>query len=444
MYPTQLHSYLLWRASVKPDAQTLASRRYTATVSLLPAVMVGIFVFGWWAGTVLLLALATAFLTDLLCSRWFFRETPVLGVWTGFGDALRALLGALFRAPGGTVAARDGTWLLTGLLLGLLLPPNVPWQVPVLGAGAGILIGKHYLSVDNMPLLQPAAVGLLLLHLAGLVWPGGNPMWPEHGGQPRWPVLARGIEPTSGAKLPAAVRKLLRDFFGGDVRMSVTRAQYRDAVFAGQTPMYEQLPAEARHGPRPLDLVKANPGVDISSGAKLAPALGNPNKTEEGSDWVALVLGGVPATIGGSSALALGFGILLLIFTGAASPVVPAFALATMFTALHFLAWLSAAYVVPGNIPIHLLTGSTILGLFYLAADPTTAPRSFVGRIYGGVALGLLETVLRIFTPLAEGIFISVIVLQLLSFALDQWLAPPGEDYRPGAVGISSSSVGRL
>jgi Na+-translocating ferredoxin:NAD+ oxidoreductase RnfD subunit len=91
-----------------------------------------------------------------------------------------------------------------------------------------------------------------------------------------------------------------------------------------------------------------------------------------------------------------------------------------------------------------LLTGSTILGLFYLAADPTTAPRSFLGRIYSGVAVGLLETLLRVFTPLAEAIFISVIVVQLLSFVIDQWLAPPGEEVRPGAVAITSSSLGRL
>lgn len=420
MYPTQLHSYLLWRSSVKPDAQTLASRRYTATVSLMPPVMVGIFVFGWWAGTVLLLCVASAFATDVLLHRLVYKDSS---------------------------GTRDGTWLLTGLLLGLLMPPNVPWLLPVLGAAAAIFVGKYYLSVDNMPLLQPAAVGLLLLHLLGWAWPGANPMLAQSGGGPHWPVLARGIEPAPNVRGAAFVRKLLRDFFGGDNRKSVTREQFRAAVFAGQTPWYDEakgVPAEALHGPRPLDLVKANPGVDIGSGAKLASALGKQQKREEGYDWLSLVLGYVPATIGGSSTLALGLAIFFLIFAGAASPLLPAFALATMFTALHLLAWLSPAYVVPENIPIHLLTGSTILGLFYLAADPTTAPRSFLGKVYSGVAVGLLETVLRIFTPLAEAIFVSVIVVQLLSFVVDQWLAPPCEETRPGALGISSSSLGRL
>jgi len=421
MYPTQLHSYLLWRSSVKPDAQTLASHRFTATMSLVPAAMAGIFVFGWWAGLTVAVAMATALVVDYFLHRFVYTES---------------------------LGTRDCTWMLTGLLLGLLLPPNVPLAFPIVGAALAVCVGKHYLSVDNMPLLQPAAVGLLALHLLGFAWLGGNPMLAQYGGQPRWPVLARGIEPAAEVKpKSAAVRKMLRDFFGGDVRKSVTRGQYRNAVFAGQTAWYDAekgIAAEAVHGPRPIDLVKANPGVDITGGTASSSGAAGPAGTRETYDWLSMVLGYVPSTTA-SSGLALGLGILFLLFSGAASPLVPGFALATMFTALHFLAWLNCGYVVAENIPIHLLTGSTIVGLFYLAADPTTAPRSVLGKVYAGVAVGLVEVVLRVSIPsLAEGIFISIIIVQLLSFVIDQWLAPPGEEVRPGAVGITTSSLGRL
>lgn len=453
MYPTQLHSYLLWRSSVRPDAQTLASGRFTATTSLLPAAMVGIFVFGWWAGVVVLLSMAAALVTDSALHRlahWVYSEHVGVG---GLREPLwrrvaKHLLPSGSRDSSGT---RDGLWLLTGLLLGLLTPPNVPWCFPVLGAALAVLVGKYCLSVDSMPLLQPAAVGLLLLHLTGFAWPAANPMQAQYAGEPRWPVLVRGVEPGALAEprlsWSAKCVGLLKDFFGGDVRKSVGRGEYRDAVFAGRIPLSgktHEMPAEAVHGPRPIDLVKANPGVAIDSGVKLAARRDSLERLEDGSDWVALVLGYVPATVGGSSALALCLGILLLVFTGAASPLIPAFALATMFAALHFFAWLSGSYVVPENIPIHLLTGSTLLGLFYLAADPTTAPRSFFGKVYAGIAVGLLEVVLRVFTPLGEGLFISVVVVQGFSFVFDQWLAPPGEEAASGAVGISSTSLGRL
>jgi Na+-translocating ferredoxin:NAD+ oxidoreductase RnfD subunit len=154
----------------------------------------------------------------------------------------------------------------------------------------------------------------------------------------------------------------------------------------------------------------------------------------------------VPATVGGSSALALGFGILLLIFTGAASATVPMFAMMTMFASLHFFSWASGgSRVVPENIPIHLLTGSTLLGLFYLAADPTSTPRSFIGKVYAGVALGLVEVIIRLFTPLSEGIFISVVLVQALSMIFDQYLAPPKDESRDTVFGdMTPSSLGRF
>ena len=66
MRPPVLHSYLLWRSSVEPDAKQLAQWRYTAAASLIPAAMVGLIVFGWYAGLLILLSLAAAMLADLL------------------------------------------------------------------------------------------------------------------------------------------------------------------------------------------------------------------------------------------------------------------------------------------------------------------------------------------------------------------------------------------
>ena len=37
---------------------------------------------------------------------------------------------------------RDLHAILTGLLLALILPPSVPWWIPVIGAGVAIILGK--------------------------------------------------------------------------------------------------------------------------------------------------------------------------------------------------------------------------------------------------------------------------------------------------------------
>jgi electron transport complex protein RnfD len=413
MYPTQLHSYLLWRSSVDPDPQSLASRRHTAAVSLIPAVMAGVFVFGWWAGWLLLLSVLAAIATDTVCHRFIYPDSS---------------------------GTRDGTWLLTGLLLALLMPPHVAWWLPVLGAVLAIFVGKYYLSVDNMPLFQPAALGVLLLCLFGALgglFTGNNPMAPTRDGRAQWPVLSHALEPTS-----ASTRDLLSDFLGGDVRKSVSVATHHEALASGKIAYFDvekQIRAEAVYGPRPLDRVKAEPSRSV-------------RKTHDGvrgTDSLDMVLGYIPGTVGGTSALALILGILLLVFTGAASWVLPVTAVATIVAALHLLAWLYGgspdARIVPSNVPIHILTGSTLLALFYLAADPTTAPRSFMGKVYAGLGLGLLEVILRLYTPLTDGLFLSVILLQAFAIVIDQRLAPPVEKPRSSPnVGLSPSSLGRL
>jgi|GEM_PF-2687483 len=420
MYPTQLHSYLLWRSSVDPDAQSLASKRHTATVSLGPATMVGVFVFGWWAGLTVFLSVLSAFVTDFILHRWVYKDS------TG---------------------TRDGMWILTGLLMALMMPPNIPVIWPLLGSAAALFLGKYYFSVDGMPLFQPAALGLFLLHILGglmLLFAGSNPMLAIRDGKPEWPVLARGIEPSAEiSSTPQGVRRLVIDFLGGDIRKSVPRKEYRDKLFsqsarpddanpqAGAEP-----PAAAVHGPRPLNLVKDFAKQPLNKGVTA-------EGTEQRYDWVDMILGYIPGTVG-SSGLALGFGILLLIFTGAANWTLPAIMMMTMFAMLHFFSWLGNGSIVAENIPIHLLTGSTILGIFYLAADPTTAPRSFMGKVYAGVLLGFIEVLLRLFTPLTEGIFLSVLIVQALAIVFDLYLAPPTEPQRSTATPLSASSLRRL
>ena len=61
-----------------------------------------------------------------------------------------------------------------------------------------------------------------------------NPMYGVKDGAAHWPVLKRGIETSSEDVRAAGAGKLLRDFFGGDVRKSVTPQVYRESNFSGQ------------------------------------------------------------------------------------------------------------------------------------------------------------------------------------------------------------------
>lgn len=385
MLPAKIHSYLLWRAQVRPAAEVLAARRVTTAISLLPAAVVGIFVFGWYAGLVVVASLISAWLADWAGRRWILKA--------GRAEADSASTRMFVET-----ARRDGVWLLTGLLIGLLLPPAVPLWIPILGAAAAVLVGKFWLAVDGMPLLQPAALGVLLLHAAFF----GTMQTKE------WPVLARQVDESAAA---TSAGSAVQRFLGGDIRKSVPVEQYRRELFGGGRPA-----AEAVSKPRPLDVVKAQPGK---------PALEADGPARYGT--LDLLLGYVPGTIG-SGTPALLLGILLLVFSGAVVWLQPLAAMVTMAAGLFLLSWLKGDVVQPANIPIHLLSGATLLGVFYLAADPVVAPRSRAGKLLSGVTVGVLEVGFRLATPLSVAFFITVPVVQVMAPLFDKFLPPRADE----------------
>ncbi|HLX62849.1 MAG TPA: RnfABCDGE type electron transport complex subunit D, partial [Planctomycetota bacterium] len=302
MYPTQLHSYLLWRSSVEPNPPALASKRYTAAASLVPTVMCGIFVYGWYAGEVLLVSLAAAWLADLLGRRVIYRRERELFL------------------------RRDGVWLLTGLLLGLMLPPAIPIYWAAAGAFIAVLAGKFWLQVDGTPLLQPALIGLLALHLlcfatsslsSNAPGPTTNPMNPRG----NWPVLERAtsLDATTGR---GYIPGFLWNFFGGDIRNSMPRPR---------SDLFTKVTTDAVTGPRPQDLVAENPARDLSC----CRYTNDKGDTIEPYDWLKMLLGYLPGTIGASSGMALLMGIFLLVFSRTQSPLIPLSALFTMLAGFY-------------------------------------------------------------------------------------------------------------
>lgn len=74
-----------------------------------------------------------------------------------------ALRGLLFRKQ-----AFDGSAVVTGMIVALLLPAAVPVWMPAAGAFAGVLVGKLPIGRGGRNLLNPAAFGLAGLTLC---WP---------------------------------------------------------------------------------------------------------------------------------------------------------------------------------------------------------------------------------------------------------------------------------
>lgn len=121
----------LWNVSSSPHARSKDSTRslmLDVALALMPAAVFGIYRFGWYALCILLVAIGFAMLTE------YVFETCI----------------------GKRVTISDGSALVTGLLIGLNMPPEVPLWIPMLGSIFAILIVKQIFGGIGQNFMNPA------------------------------------------------------------------------------------------------------------------------------------------------------------------------------------------------------------------------------------------------------------------------------------------------
>lgn len=100
-------------------------------LALLPVLCAGLFYYGWPALKIVVICALTAVLTEL--------------AWQ--------------KVMGQRIRISDGSALVTGILLGLVLSSLVPWWLAVAGAFTAVVVGKHLLGgLGNHP-FNPVVVG---------------------------------------------------------------------------------------------------------------------------------------------------------------------------------------------------------------------------------------------------------------------------------------------
>ncbi len=129
--------------SVSPhiySAESSARIMWAVTLSLLPAGVAGIFIFGLATFRIILVAVVCAVLTEAIIQK--LRKTKI----------------TIF----------DGSAALTGLLLAYCLPPTVPLWLVACGSFVAIAIGKQAFGGLGQNIFNPALVGRAFLLAA---WP---------------------------------------------------------------------------------------------------------------------------------------------------------------------------------------------------------------------------------------------------------------------------------
>lgn len=129
---------------------------YLVALSLLPAGLAGIYIFGLSSLKVILISILACVASEALFLKIRNRDPRI---------------------------ALDGSAILTGLLLAYNLPPEIPFWIPVIGGVVSIVIGKQIFGGLGHNIFNPALVGRVFLQIS---WPVYMTTWKN----PRWAVDA--------------------------------------------------------------------------------------------------------------------------------------------------------------------------------------------------------------------------------------------------------------
>jgi electron transport complex protein RnfD len=364
-------------------------------VAAVPALLAGTFLFGLRALFVCGLAIAAALVGEGICQA-LARRYP----------SGRARRGQRMQA------------CAVGMLLALTLPVTVGWEVPVVGALAGIVIGKALLGGLGNFLWHPTLVGRAIVQL--LFGPQVAPQ--------QWPFLAKGHLLTGSTAVGADAM----EYFG---------------CSAASTP---PPGIEAWSMRRPIDSL-----IDCCYGSGIEPSAAGAGQ-EAGSllelfrdylpSWSDTLLGHVGGGIGETCVPALALGGLLLTWRGAIRWRLPVAALVTVgvLAALWPInipvgapqagnpassRWLPLSAcedgfpVGVGLVLYHLTGGGLWLACLLVATDPISTPLTSRGQIVFGIGLGALTMVARcnpFFPGLAGGVYWAILGMNTLVPLIDR------------------------
>ncbi|MDD5328150.1 MAG: RnfABCDGE type electron transport complex subunit D [Phycisphaerae bacterium] len=157
-------------------------------------------------------------------------------------------------------------------------------------------------------------------------------------------------------------------------------------------------------------------------------------KTKQGADTVnsqikAMFKGEVGGCLGETSALALLLGGVYLLIRRTITPHIPlaVMASATAFaTIMYFIN--NQAYISPMS---HLFSGGLLIGAFFIATDPVTAPLSKKGMWIFGIGVGTITMLIRVLGEYPEGVMYSVLLMNGVTPLIDRLCKPTPAGGKP-------------
>ncbi len=257
----------------------------------------------------------------------------------------------------------DLSAVVTGLLLGFSVPPHLPWWACIIGSVFAIGIGKMVFGGLGSNIFNPAMVGRCFLTACfGML-------------MATWTT-------------PSTIDKKM--------------------------PMMSPDGIIARTQATPLAWAKKA----IRSAAENDPAkIIELDESNLGS-LKDLFIGSRGGCLGETSALALLIGAAWLFYRKTINWHIPMAVLVSSFL-FSLVFWLINRNVYASPI-VHLLSGGMMLGAFFIATDPVTAPLTGKGMLIFGAGVGFFTMLIRIIGQYPEGIMYAVLLMNSITPLIDR------------------------
>jgi electron transport complex protein RnfD len=263
----------------------------------------------------------------------------------------------------------DLSAVITGIILALSLPPAIPFWAAVIGGVFSIAVGKMVFGGLGSNIFNPAMVGRAFLAASfGML-------------MTTWTV-------------PATI----------DTTLPEVSPAMPDAITQA-TPLGWSKQAIKNKADQMSNAARIDTDAPGSAGFVNA-------------QLKSLFLGSTSGCLGETSKLAILLGGIYLLIRQVINWRIPVAVLVStfIFGSIGYLAN-HAAYISPVS---HLVTGGILLGAFFIATDPVTAPLTNKGAWLFGVGVGGLTILIRVVGEYPEGVMYSVLIMNGFTPLIDR------------------------
>lgn len=345
------------------DAVDLKRLMMTVIIAMVPCLLFGIYNVGHQH----FLALGQQATWDAKVWVGLVQVVPIIIVSYATGLGVEFIFATIRRHP-----VNEG-FLVTGMLIPLVMPPDIPlWQVAVATIFA-VIIGKEAFGGTGMNVLNVALTARAFLYFAYPLQISGEV----------WTYLPEGASVVSG--------------------------------YSGATPLAIAAQAGTTQG---ADAVAAL----NSFGTGWADNL---------YSFSNMFFGFIPGSLGETSTLMCLIGAVILIATGVGSwkIIVSVFAGAYAMGLFMNLIGGNAFVMLPAH--YHLVMGGLAFGAVFMATDPVTAAQTERGKWIYGFLIGLFTVLIRVFNPAyPEGIMLAILLMNVFAPLIDYFVVSANKKRR--------------